>query len=76
MGLTQLKKNEHQKKKTPNSGKHQQEPRRTVTEVEMCFRTASRKESFEEQPNRAVAENKVLPKAEGRQAAKLGSAEK
>jgi hypothetical protein len=30
----------------------------TVTEAETCFRTPSRKENFEGQPNRAVAEHR------------------
>lgn len=52
--------------KTPQSGKQQQDPRRTVTEAETCCSTTSRKENFEEQPNRTVAENKVPPKVESR----------
>lgn len=33
--------------------------RRTFTEAEICFRNPSRKENFEEEPNRKVSENTV-----------------
>ena len=72
MGLPELKKRNTKKHRSPGNTSKTPD---AVTEDETCCRTASRKENFEE-PNRTVAENKIPPKVEGRQAAKLGSAGK
>jgi hypothetical protein len=70
MGLSQLKKPEHKKHRSP--GNTSKTPDALSLKPKRC-RTARRKENFEEQPNRTVAENKIPPKVEGTQAAKLGS---
>lgn len=36
-----------------------QDPQRTLAEAEICFRTPSRKDNFEEEPNRTIPENTV-----------------
>jgi hypothetical protein len=48
-------------------------PPGAVTEAETCFRTPSRKENFEGQPNRTVAEHRVPPKVKGKHEEKFGS---
>lgn len=52
-----------------------QDPRRTLTEAEICFRTPSRNENFEEERNRTVPENTVphrVKEVKGRQEEKFG----